>query len=354
VKKLKAAILGATGTVGQRFIQMLHEHPWFEVSDLMGKTSAGRRYGEAVNWLWSPEVPEEIRGIEVKPSKPRNLDSNIVFSAIPADEARTVEPSFAEAGFPVVSNASAHRMDPTVPLIIPEVNSGHLGLIDGQREGKGWDGFIVTNPNCSAINLALVLKPIHDLLTIEKVIVTTMQAVSGAGYPGVPSLSITDNVIPFIEREEEKMVTETRKILGRLEGGRVIEASFPIAASCNRVPTIDGHLESVYIDAEGEVDIEGVKEALRNFRGRPQDLGLPSAPADPIIVREEMDRPQTRLDRMGGTVPGMSVSVGRLRHGVDDDSLQITLIGHNTIRGAAGTAVLIGELLLAEKLIGGG
>ncbi len=353
MKKLKAGILGSTGTVGQRFIQILNDHPWFEVSSLMGKTSVGKRYGDVVNWLWSPEIPEKFQEVEVKPSEPRSLDLDIIFSAIPADEARKVELSFAKAGFPVVSNASAYRMDPTVPLIIPEVNPDHLRLLDMQRKAKGWDGFIVTDPNCSTINLALVLKPIQDLLTIEKVVVTTMQSISGAGYPGVPSISIVDNVIPFIQGEEEKMIRETKKILGRLEGGRVLEAPFPLAASCNRVPTIDGHLESVYIEAEEKVDIEEVKEALRNFKGKPQDVGLPSAPANPIIVREERDRPQTRLDRLVGTVPGMSVSVGRLRHGVDDESLQMTLIGHNTIRGAAGTAVLLGELLLVDKLIGG-
>ena len=351
MRKLSVAVMGATGVVGQRICSMLADHPWFEVSTLTGRTSAGKRYGEVVNWLLPTGVPESLVNIRVEPTEPERVEADLVLSALPSAAAREIEPRFAEEGFPVVSNASAHRMEADVPLVVPEVNPEHVELIEAQRKGRGWEGFIATDPNCSTINLVLALKPLHDLLTIKKVIVTTMQAVSGAGYPGVPSLSIIDNVIPYIEREEEKMQRETLKILGRLEGEKVKEASFSVAASCNRVPTLDGHLETVYLEAEEEVDLEEVREALRGFRGLPQELGLPTAPENPIILREERDRPQTRLDRMAGSVPGMSVTVGRLRPGIDERSLQFVLLGHNTIRGAAGCAILLAELLRAQGWI---
>lgn len=349
--KKKVAVLGATGTVGQRICHMLRDHPWFDVSIITAGSSAGKVYGEAVNWLMPGDVPLELEEKSVLPSKPEGLNVDFAFSALPSKVAKKVEPEFAEAGIPVVSNASAFRMEEDVPLIVPEINPDHIELIENQRENRGWDGFITTDPNCSTINFVLALKPLQDTLSIRKVIVTTMQAISGAGYPGVPSLDILDNVIPYIGGEEEKMKIETLKVLGSLEEGRVRNAPFAIAASCNRVPVYDGHLESVYIEAEKEIDLDEVKDAFRKYEGKAYELGLPTAPNDPVILREERDRPQTRLDRMAGSIPGMSVTVGRLRHSTDPNSIQFSVLGHNTIRGAAGGAILVAELLASKGWI---
>ena len=343
--KRRVAVLGATGTVGQRICDLLRDHPWFEVTTLTGGASAGMRYGDVVRWLLPSDVP--FQDMVVRSSKPEVIEADLVLSALPSGVAKKLEPQFAEAGFPVVSNAGAHRMDPDVPLVVPEVNPEHVRLVDEQRGRRGWGGFIATDPNCSTVNFVLGLRPIQDLFKIKKVVVTTMQAVSGAGYPGVPSLDILGNVIPFIVGEEEKMRRETLKILGKMEGGFVREAGFSVAASCNRVPTVDGHLETIYIEAEEKIDLEDVREAFRNFKGEVHGLNLPTSPADPVILREEEDRPQTRLDSMAGSVPGMSVSVGRVRHGIDDRALQFVVLGHNTIRGAAGCAITLAELLVA-------
>ena len=352
MKKLRAAVLGATGTVGQRICHMLRDHPWFEVSNLTGGASAGKLYGEAVNWLLPTSIPEKLVDMSIEPSKPEKVvDADFVFSALPSGVAWEIEPVFAGAGFAVVSNASAFRMSLDVPLVVPEVNADHIELIEHQRLNRGWDGFLSTDPNCSTINFVLALKPLYDAFTIKKVIVTTMQAVSGAGYPGVPSLSIIDNVIPYIEREEEKMQNETQKILGKLKDGAVENAPFDVAAACNRIPVVDGHLETVYIEVEEEIDLNEAREKLRNFRGTSKDLELPTAPEKPILVTEEADRPQTRLDRMAGSVPGMSVTVGRLRHGIDKRSMQLVVLGHNTIRGAAGATIQLAELLYAKGWI---
>jgi aspartate-semialdehyde dehydrogenase len=351
LRKLSVAVLGATGAVGQRICDMLRGHPWFKVTTLTGGASAGKRYGEAVNWLLPTSVPEKLRDAVVEPSAPGSVEADLVFSALPSGVARRVEPMFAEAGFPVVSNASAFRMEKDVPLVVPEVNPDHTRLLEAQRRGRGWRGFIATDPNCSTINFALALKPLHDLLDIRKVVVTTMQAVSGAGYPGLPSLDIMGNVIPYIGGEEEKMETEPLKILGILEDGVVKDASFALAASCNRVPVIDGHMEAIYLEAGGSIDLDEVREAFKTFKGGARELRLPTSPDDPIILRDEEDRPQTRLDRLAGSVPGMSVSVGRVRHGVDRSSLRFVALGHNTIRGAAGGAISLAELLVAKGYI---
>lgn len=351
LRKKSVAVLGATGAVGQRVCDMLRDHPWFEVTALTGGASIGKRYREAAKWLLPADMPEPLSELEVRPSTPDGIEADLALSALPADVAREVEPLFAEAGLPVVSNASALRMEEDVPLVVPEVNPDHVELIAPQRRNRGWRGFVATDPNCSTINLVLALKPLQELLGIRKVIVTTMQAISGAGYPGVPSLDILDNIIPYIDGEEGKMRTETLKILGHLEAGGVRGAPFAVAAACNRVPVYDGHTEAVYLEAEERVDLDDVREAFRNFRGGAHDLGLPTAPEAPVILREEEDRPQPRLDRMAGTVPGMSVSVGRLRHGIDERSLQFVVLGHNTIRGAAGGAISLAELLVAKGWI---
>ncbi|MEM3568417.1 MAG: aspartate-semialdehyde dehydrogenase [Candidatus Jordarchaeales archaeon] len=357
LKKVDVAILGCTGTVGQRLVSMLYNHPWFDIAVLAAsERSAGKKYGEVAGEKWHlpTEIPEEVASMEVVDVTVRDAEATLVFSALPADVARKVEPEFAEAGCVVSSNASAFRMEEDVPLIIPEVNPDHLKLVDVQRERRGWQGCIVTDPNCTTIGLVIALKPIYDHYGLERVYVATMQAVSGAGLPGVPSLMIIDNIIPYISGEEEKVIRESRKILGKLDGGRVVPADFKVEASCNRVPVLDGHTESVFLVTESEIDVEEVKEVFRKFRGEPQKLKLPSAPEQPIIVRDEIDRPQPRLDRMAGSVPGMSVNVGRIRRGSEPNSLAFTVLSHNTIRGAAGAAILNAELMMAYNMVRGG
>lgn len=262
-----------------------------------------------------------------------------------------MEPKFAEAGLTVISEASAFRMEPDVPLIIPEVNPQHLDLLKAQRGRRGWRGCIVTTPNCTVTGLAMVLKPLVDDFRLTMVVVTTMQAVSGAGYPGVPSLAIIENIIPFIDGEEVKVVSESKKILGTLSSGLIQPLELAMAVSCNRVQTIDGHLETVYCEFSDPVNVSDVISTLENFKGLPQELHLPTAPNPPLIVRTEQDRPQPRLDRMAGSVPGMSVVVGRIRGGVDERSVQLVLLSHNTIRGAAGTAILTAELMRSLNIV---
>ena len=345
--KINVAIMGATGMVGQQYIRLLASHPWFEISLLIGKKSAGKPFGEAVEWVGEYDPPTRIKQMIVSEVNPKIQQADIFFSCLPSEVAREVEGEYAML-FPVVSDTSAFRMESNVPLLIPELNAEHLELVKRQKKERGWKGFLVTGPNCTTSGFAMALKPIDDLYNVKKAFVTTMQAVSGAGYPGVPSLLIIDNVIPYIRDEEEKVARETKKILGKLKGNIVIENDIQIAASCNRVSTIDGHLETVYLETEKKVDVEEAKKALAEFKGVPQKLKLPSAPEHPIIVREENDRPQPRRDRNSGSVPGMSTVVGRVRRGLEENSLQLTLLSHNTIRGAAGNAILIAELLYKQ------
>lgn len=344
---LKAAVLGATGNVGQIFIQLLNGHPWFKVSVLAAsEKSAQRKYSEAVKWRQTTPIPEDIADLDVVSIEPKVVkDVDLVFSALPADIAQKVEEDFAKTGHVVVSNASAHRMDPDVPLLNPEINFDHINLIEEQRRRRKWDGAIVTNPNCSASILTIPLKPIYDEFGINKVIVSTMQAISGAGYPGVPSLDIIDNVIPFIEKEEEKLETETLKILGSSQK----PANFEISASCHRVPTLDGHMEAVFVELKREADPESIITTLEKFVGEPQKLKLPTAPEKPIVVRREADRPQTRLDRMVGN--GMSVVVGRVRKETALRGVKFVALGHNTVRGASGCGILNAECLRARGYI---
>jgi len=347
---MKAAVLGATGSVGQIFIQLLNRHPWFEVSVVAAsEKSTGLTYAEAAKWRLPTPIPEGVSNLDVvdiEPKAVRNVeDVDVVFSALPSDVAGKAEESFAEAGYVVVSNASSHRMDPDVPLLNPEVNCDHISLIEEQRRRRKWDGLIVTNPNCSATVLTLSMKPIYDDFGIKRMIVSTMQAISGAGYPGVASLDIVDNVIPFINGEEEKMETETLKIFGSPSK----PADFKISASCHRVPTLDGHMEAVFIETKREADPESVMRAMEKFVGEPQKLKLPTAPAKPVVVKHSEDRPQTRLDRMEGD--GMSVVVGRVRKDSVLNGVKYMVLGHNTIRGAAGCGVLNAEYLKAKKHI---
>lgn len=347
----KVAILGATGAVGQRFIELLQGHPWFDVAVLAAsEKSAGKKYREACKWRLESEMPKEIGEMPVVNTALKEVkgadDVDFVFSALPGNIAGPVETEFA-AELPVVSKASSHRMEADVPLLIPEVNPSHLGLIPVQRKNRGWKGFISTDPNCSTIQLAITLKALEGF-GVKRLIVTTMQALSGAGYPGVPSLDIVDNVVPFISGEEEKMESETQKLLGTFDGIQVTPAAMTISASCNRVDVKDGHLEAVFVELEQKPSVDEIKKAFRNFVSEPQKLKLPTAPEKPIIVREEVDRPQPRFDRGAGK--GMSTVVGRVR----SDSIMTAkylCLGHNTIRGAAGAGILSAELMAVKKIL---
>ncbi len=350
MNKIKVGILGATGTVGQRFVQLLQGHPWFEITALAASTaSAGRTYGEVCRWKVSTEMPPAVRDMTVEECAP-GLDCDLVFSALPGEVAGPIEENLATAGYFVSSNAKNHRLDPDVPLLIPEVNPDHIQIIEHQRRQRGWGrGFIVTSPNCSVIPLVLALKPLQDSFGLSTVMVTTMQAISGAGYPGLPSWDILDNVIPHIGGEEEKVETEPLKLLGQLEGHEFRPAPITISAQCNRVNTVEGHLEAVSVRLGRKAEVDAVVETLRSFTALPQELELPSAPRRPIVVRVEADRPQPRYDR--DEEGGMAVVVGRVRECPVLD-YKFVVLGHNTVRGAAGGSILNAELLVAKGYLG--
>jgi aspartate-semialdehyde dehydrogenase len=344
-KKYPIGILGATGMVGQRFIQLLENHPWFQITWLAASDrSSGKLYGEAAKWRLDTPLPEQIAGMTVSPADPAGAPK-IIFAALDAAFARELEPKFANAGCAVVSNSSAYRMAPNVPLVIPEINAAHLHLIEEQPSRRESGGYMVTNPNCSTIGLVMALKPIEERFGIERIMVTTMQAVSGAGYPGVPSMDILGNVVPYIGSEEEKMEAETLKLLGRLEGHAVTPLAARISAHCNRVAVEDGHTESVSIQLGNKLgrpvtheDILAAWDEFRPLAGQE----LPSAPDLPVQWAPQQDRPQPRLDRNRGK--GMAVTVGRLRP-CNVLDWKFTVLSHNTIRGAAGAAILNAELL---------
>ncbi len=343
--KVPVAVLGATGTVGQKFVRLLADHPWFEIAALAASDqSAGRPYGEVVRWRETLPLPDRVAGMTIARCEP-SLPARIAFSALDAEVAQPIEQAFAKCGMWVVTNTRAHRMDPDVPLMIPEINAGHLALVERQRAARGWPGAILANPNCSTAGLVLALAPLQAAFGVDKVFVTTMQAVSGAGYPGVPSLDILGNVVPLIGGEEEKIERETRKILGRVANGAVEPAPVVVSAQCNRVATVDGHLEAVSVGLGRRATPDEAIAALRGFRGPESVRGLPSSPAAPVEVDLRPDRPQPRLDLERGQ--GMTVTVGRVRPCPLLD-LRFVLLSHNTIRGAAGAAVQIGELLVAE------
>jgi aspartate-semialdehyde dehydrogenase len=347
--KIPVGILGATGTVGQRFIQLLHEHPWFEITWLAASDrSAGKAYSDAAKWNLATPIPANIAAMKVSTAAPDSSTPKLVFAALDATAAQQIEPAFAEAGHAVVSNSSAFRMAEDVPLIIPEVNGDHVPLIKTQKWYKKNGGFMVTNPNCSAIGLVLALAPLHRCFGIDKIFVATMQAISGAGYPGVPSMDILGNVIPYIAKEEDKMEAETRKLLGSLNGSRVVDADLVLSAHCNRVAVEDGHTESVSLKLRKPATAEEILDAWKEFRCLPQKLKLPTAPEQPVIYESAPDRPQPRLDRDRGR--GMSAVCGRLRP-CNIFDWKFTVLSHNTIRGAAGAAVLNGELLKAQGYI---
>ena len=344
-KKYRVGILGATGTVGQRFAQLLDGHPQFEITAMAASDrSAGKPYSEACAWKLPGKIPASVRGIVVTPIEPP-LDCDIVFSSLPSSVARETEEAFARAGYPVISNSSSYRMDEDVPLLIAEINHDHLGLIETQRKNRGFTkGFIVTNPNCAVISFAPPLAALHRKFGVESCVVTTMQAISGAGYPGVASLDIMDNVIPYIAGEEPKVETESQKILGKLTDGLIEHADFALSAQCFRVPVIDGHTASVRVDLKKTSTLEDIVEAMRSF----PTLDLYSSPERFIEITDEPSRPQPRLDRDNGK--GMTVTVGR----VFPDNIfdyRFVALSHNTVRGAAGAAVLNAELLIDRGII---
>lgn len=346
--RIPVAILGATGNVGQRFIQLLENHPWFRVSELVAsERSAGKKYEDATVWRLGDDMPEGVRGLTVQ-SYDADLQSPLAFSSLPSEVAADIEARLAERGTAVVSNTATHRMDDDVPLMLPELNPDHLDVIKTQQANRGWKGFITTNSNCSTMHLALTLKPLQDAFGLKKVLVTTLQAVSGAGYPGVPSLDMIDNIVPYIGGEEEKMESEAMKMLGGFSNGKFQNADFVLSAHCNRVPVRDGHTECASVELGSNPSVDEVIEAFESFRGAPQELDLPSAPKRPIVVRREDNRPQPALDR--DTERGMASVVGRVRP-CPILGLKYVVLGHNTVRGAAGAGVLNAELLKAQGLL---
>ena len=344
-QKIPVAVLGATGSVGQRFIQLLENHPWFEVKEVAAsERSAGKPYKEAVNWVQSTPIPESVKNLTVKNCEP-GLESKVTFSGLDSSIAGEVETAFASKGYAVISNSKNHRMDKDVPLLVPEINPDHLQLVKYQKYNGG---LIVTNPNCSTIGMVLALKPLADAFGLELVNVVTMQGLSGAGYPGVSSLDIIDNVIPFIGGEEPKMESEPLKILGEFDPTGIKNIDIKISAQCNRVGVIDGHTECVQVKLKKKASIEEVKKAWINFYAEPQKLKLPFAPENPIYYFEEEKYPQPRIHR--NLDKGMAVATGRLR----EDKLfdyKFIVLSHNTIRGAAGGAILCGELMKAKGII---
>jgi len=347
--RFRVGILGATGVVGQRFIQLLQGHPQFEVTALAASDrSQGKTFAEACTWRLPGEMPESVKSIAVQAPAPP-LDCDFVFSSLPGEIAAQTEEDFARAGYPVITNSSSHRMSADVPLLIPEVNPDHIALIDAQRKNRGFDrGFILTNPNCSAIAIVLALAPLHAKFGVTSCVVTTMQALSGAGYPGVAALDATDNVVPFIGGEEEKVEAETLKLLGRVDGASIQPAAMTVSAQCNRVNVTDGHMASIRVKLGQTATLTEIRDALSSFSALPQQLQLHTAPSRPVIVRDEKDRPQPRLDRDAGN--GMSVTVGRITPDTVFD-YRFVALGHNTIRGAAGAAILNAELLVARGVL---
>jgi aspartate-semialdehyde dehydrogenase len=357
-EKIPVAVLGATGSVGQRFIQLLENHPWFRLHEVVAsERSEGKTYAEAAQWRLETPIPLAAAGMKVKGLN-QELESKLIFSGLDSSVAGEAEDFYADRGAAVVSNSKNHRMDPDVPLLIPEINCEHVEAIEVQKKRRGGKGYIVTNPNCSVVGLAMAIAPIERQHGIESLHAVTMQAVSGAGYSGVASMAILDNVIPYISGEEPKVESEPQRILGRWTGERFADAEMTISAQTNRVPVMDGHLICLSLRLRNREDllrhfpierlIEDVSEALESFRGEPQRLRLPSAPERPIHLLRDDDRPQTRLDR--DREKGMAVSVGRIRPCPINDIRMVALV-HNTIRGAAGVAILNAELLKARDLL---
>lgn len=347
--KIPVVVLGATGSVGQRFVQLLDGHPWFEVVGLTASDrSAGQLYGEACHWILAEPMPEWAGKMRVLPTEVEAVQGRIAFSALPADQARQIEPALAQAGVVVCSNASAFRQEEDVPILLPEVNPHHVALVDRQRHERGWKGCIVTNPNCTSTGLTVAFKALQATFGLKRAVVVSLQALSGAGYPGVPSMDILDNIIPNIRGEEEKVEWEPRKMLGELQGERIKLADIILSAHTNRVTVLDGHTVCASVELERFDNVEDVASVLREYQPPEVARELPSTPQPVIVLREEWDRPQPRLDRQTGK--GMSTIVGRLR---PDPvfHLKFVVLSHNTIRGAAGGSIYNAELLVKMGLV---
>ncbi|MDZ4798438.1 MAG: aspartate-semialdehyde dehydrogenase [Bryobacteraceae bacterium] len=349
MKKIEVGVLGATGMVGQHFVKFLRNHPWFELTWVgASDRSAGKLYSDATQWRLDAEMPPRIAGLTVQVCDPSTAPPKLVFSAMDASVATDIEQAFAAAGHVVVSNSRNHRMEADVPLLVPEINYDHLRILPLQRKNRGWKGMIVTNPNCSTIVMTLGLAPLKPF-GIQRILCATLQAVSGAGYPGVASMDILGNVIPYIGSEEPKMESETQKILGELVGDSFQPLRAKVSAHCNRVPVVDGHMVCVSVELEQKVGVEALRAAFDSYTSLPQQKGLPSAPPRPVVYLDQADRPQPRrdIDRDNG----MTVTVGRLRECPVFD-YKFIACGHNTVRGAAGAAVLNAELMYSEGLLG--
>lgn len=349
--RIPVAVLGATGSVGQRFISLLNNHPWFRVVALAASDrSAGQKYSQAARWVLDSPMPDYAREMVVIPASMDCIDAKIVFSALHSDIAKELEPQFAEAGAAVCSNASAYRRGEDVPLLLPEINADHVQLVKHQRRNRGWSGCIVTNPNCTSTGLTIALKALDEAFGVEKVFAVSLQALSGAGYPGVPSLDIMDNIVPNVADggEEDKVEWEPRKMLGKLNEGRIDLADITFSAHTNRVGVIDGHTVCASIKLKHPAEPEAAIQALRDYRAPAPASGLPSSPRPAIEVRDEADRPQPRLDRLAGN--GMTTVVGRVRRDPILD-LKFVVLSHNTIRGAAGASIYNAELLVNEGLL---
>jgi len=346
MNKISVAVLGATGAVGQRFVQLLENHPWFQVTAVTGsERTTHQRYADACRWILPEPMPETVKDLQVLSSEPEQVQAPLVFSALPAEKAKEIEPAFARAGSIVCSNASAFRYEPDVPILLPEVNPQHARLIDDQRKKRDWRGAIVTNPNCTSTGMTVTLKALQAAFGLRRVFVVSLQALSGAGYPGVPSLDILDNVVPYIQGEEEKVEIEPRKILGELAIGEIAPANFLVSAHTNRVPVSDGHMVCMSVELDQIADLPAVRQAMEGYAPPSAILELPSTPRPVLIYRDEPDRPQPRLDRCTGD--GMTTVVGRLR----PDPLfhiKMVVLSHNTIRGAAGGSIYNAELLVQQ------
>jgi aspartate-semialdehyde dehydrogenase len=348
-ERIPVSVLAATGSVGQRFVQLLDGHPWFEVVSLTGSDrSIGQSYAETCHWILPEPMPAWARTMTVVPTTPDAANARLAFSALPASVAKDTEPQFAEAGVRVCSNASAYRAEPDVPILLPEVNPDHTGLIEVQRKARGWHGYIVTNSNCTSTGMTVALKALQDAFGLAVVFAVSLQALSGAGYPGVSSMDIIDNVIPYIGGEEEKVEWEPRKMLGKLENGEIELAPFAISAHSNRVAVSDGHTVCLSVELLKHSDVRHVSEALRSYQASADAADLPSAPKPVIVLKNEPDRPQPRLDRSTGK--GMATVVGRLRPDPIFD-VKLVVLSHNTVRGAAGGSIYNAELLCKQGLI---
>ncbi|MCP5098708.1 MAG: aspartate-semialdehyde dehydrogenase [Chloroflexi bacterium] len=349
MKKIPVGILAATGSVGQRFIMHLIDHPWFEIAALTGSPrTTGRPYGEGVNWLLEGDPPAEVANMIVQSTEP-NLDVSIVFSALPTAEARELEPAFAEAGYGVLTNASPFRMDPFVPLLIPEVNPDHTAIIPYQQKAYGWDGYIVANANCSTTSIVLPMKILHEAYGINSAVVVTMQAISGAGYPGVPSLDIMDNIVPHIGGEDGKLESEPRKLCGSYVDGKIELADFVVSAQANRVPVIDGHIGSVSVKLKEKASAEDAIALFKDWQPAEICRDLPTMPDPVLIYRPEENRPQPRYDRNSGN--GLAWTVGKVRDCPVND-VRFLALAHNTLRGAASGSILNAELMVKQGFIG--